>query len=753
MKKGILIAMVSLLLNQYCSAQNAVGSLPKLSPRTQQYLLETKRAGAVSAPIRDYVYRKTAAGLYMSALIKVTPAILQSDLDALGIKINTRAGNIWTAMIPVNNVEAFILVRGIAYIELDEPVSMNLDAARRTTRVDSVQRGIGLPMGYSGKDVVVGIIDAGFDYTHPTFYDTTGTIYRVKRVWEEKTIGTPPTGFSYGHELRDSSSMMAAHTDDTTFSHGMHVAGIAAGSGFGSSDTSNSQYRGMVYESDIVLVGIMPDSAQWQNTGISDFVDGMNYIYTYAASVGKPAVINLSWGGSGGPHDGSSLFSEACDALTGPGKIFVCAAGNEGDVNLHLQKTFTATDTVVSTFVNFSPYLNTKNIWVDIWGDTAKSFCIKVGLYKGVEVANTGYVCLDNLTHQYALVGLTHDTCFVTVTTSSSEFDMKPRTYISFFSKTTDSICLTVKGADGMVHMWNGYIRAGEGYFGEFTTNRRSWATAGNSDYTSTDQSASLSCISAGAYSARINYKNLNGQLYSYASYTTLGQLVPFSSHGPAVGGRVRPDITAPGLLVVSSLNSFDRLYLPRGGNFTDVVSSYHDPNSGKAFYYGQMSGTSMATPCTSGIIALLLQANPGLNPAQIRNILAQTAILDTFTGVLPASGTNTWGHGKINAYGAVIAAALSAGVGTLPGATIDCKLYPNPNTGKLTIEYNSEKEENLNIEVYDVTGARVYIANKQTTVSTNRIDLDLSMLSSGMYLAKVTTARGAAMVKVAVER
>src|SRR6185437_5036148 len=113
--------------------------------------------------------------------------------------------------------------------------------------------------------------------------------------------------------------------------------------------------------------------------------DGMNYIYNYAASVGKPAVVNLSWGATIGPHDGNSLFSQACDALTGPGKIFVCAAGNNGEDTVHLGKTFSPTDTAVSTFVTFSPYLAAYNrqTWVDIWGDTGSSFCVSLRLYNG----------------------------------------------------------------------------------------------------------------------------------------------------------------------------------------------------------------------------------------------------------------------------------------------------------------------------------------------------------------------------------
>jgi len=251
----------------------------KLSPRTQQYLLAVRTTGNKDKPLQQYVYKRTASAIYMSAVIKVTSSVAQSDLDALGARVNTRAGRIWTVLIPISNVESFTKIKGISYIELDEPVAFKLDSARITTRTDSVQQGIGLPIGYGGKNVVLGVIDVGFDYTHPTFFDTTGTHYRIKRVWEEKTVGTPPAGFSYGNEITDTNAIQGEGTDNAANTHGNHVAGIAAGSGFG----TGGQYRGMAYESDIVMVGIMPDSLEWQNTGMSDFIDGMNYIYTYAA--------------------------------------------------------------------------------------------------------------------------------------------------------------------------------------------------------------------------------------------------------------------------------------------------------------------------------------------------------------------------------------------------------------------------------------------------------------------------------------
>jgi subtilisin family serine protease len=749
MKKSLFAAVALFVMISQVSAQESSKGLAKLSPRTQVYLQTIAKSDVKDKVLPDYIYKKTANGIYMSALIKVTKDIVSSDLEQIGVHVGTRAGSVWTALIPIANVEAFTKIKGISYIELDEPVCLKLDSVRKTTRVDSVQKGINLPHAYTGKGVVVGVVDVGFDYTHPTFFDTSGSHYRISRVWEEKTVGFPPAGFAYGNELTDSFAIQAEQTDNSANTHGTHVVGIAAGSGFGSD--SNSRYRGMAYESEIVLVGIMPDSSQWQNTGMSDFIDGINYIFTYAASVNKPAVINLSWGTPVGPRDGHSLFSEACDALTGPGRIFVCAGGNEGDADIHLKKVFTPTDTVVSTFATFDPSLNVKKVWIDMWGDTAKSFCLNVGLWHGGSIASTGYVCLDNNLHSFNLIGTNHDTCFVNIVTSTSEFNGKPRIYLTLYSRVGDSVYLSVKANDGHINIWDGYVTQGEGYGGPLTSYGYPWATQGDSLYTTSDIVATSSTISAGAYSAKTQFTNIYNVAYNFFAYTSLGQLVPFSSRGPTADERVKPDITAPGLCVVSSVSSFDADYRPGGSGFSDVVSSYTDPNQGTKFYFAQFSGTSMATPCTSGIIALMLEANPNLTPTQVRNILAQTAILDTFTGVLPQQGLNTWGHGKINAYQAVIAAALSTGVGTIPGNTIDCRVYPNPNNGKFTLSYSDDKSETLTVEAYNITGQQVYNDEWKTNSGSNSKNIDLSKCNSGMYLLKVSSTRGQSMIKMSV--
>lgn len=753
MKKTILLFLVTLLLAQNNFAQTT--SLPKLSPRTKLYLLELKKNGGKPVVQQDFIYKKAANNqLFMSAVVKVNNEISNATLETLGVHTGTKAGKIWTVQIPIENVEMFTKTSGMDYIELDEPVFLNLDSARKTTRVDSVHQGIDLPLAYSGKDVVMGVVDVGFDYTHPTFFDTLRQSYRVKRVWEEHKVGTPPAGYFYGNELTDSALIHAALKDDTASSHGTHVAGIAAGSGRGSAANNNSRYRGVAHESDMVFVSIMPDSSQWQGTGVSDVIDGMNYVYSYAQSVSKPAVVNLSWGTPVGPRDGSSLFSQAVDAMTGAGKIFVCSGGNNGDVNLHLRKTFTQADSVVKTFVTFLPSLGAKQTWIDLWGEAGKNICAKISLYNSTEGNSTGYICLDDLAHDFYLQGSDGDSCYVTITTSTSEFNGKSRIYFGIGNGSADSVVLTIASQSGTIDVWNGYVRNGGGYFGALESYGKSWATAGDNSQTTSDWVSTSSAISVGAYAARISFRNISGQTLSYGSYAQRGNLVPFSSHGPTQDGRVVPTITAPGLAVISSLSSFDPTLLPGGSDYSStVVSRVFDSINGKFFYYGQFSGTSMSGPMTSGIVALMLQVHPTLTPTQAKEVIAQTAILDTFTTVLPAEGNNLWGHGKINAYQAVIAAeALPSGLVDTKEKWLHCQVFPNPAKNKFTLEYTSSVSEEMNITFYDINGRELFADTWKVTAQTNRKNEDVSAFSAGVYFIKLSSPSGSWVSKVVVE-
>lgn len=145
--------------------------------------------------------------------------------------------------------------------------------------------------------MIVGVIDEDFEYTHPSFFDSTGSHTRILRVWQQNdTTGTAPAGFAYGSELTTFEQMQAAVTDSHYIGHGSHVAGIAAGCGAASG--TGARYRGMAPGADYLLVETNMTSA-----GI---IDGIRYISEVARSMNRPCVINISLGSIMTSHDGLS---------------------------------------------------------------------------------------------------------------------------------------------------------------------------------------------------------------------------------------------------------------------------------------------------------------------------------------------------------------------------------------------------------------------------------------------------------------
>lgn len=749
MKKHTIV--LSALLLSFALATNAQTNAEraKLSPSTQLFIKDLYNTKTMPA---SYVYRKDAQGnVCVAGMIKVSPSVDATTIETLGVHIGTKAGKIWTVSVPLQKIESFTQIKGIDYIELDLPIAPDMDAARTVTKTDSVHGGYApLTMPYTGKNVVVGIIDAGFDYNHPTTKDTGGNVWRIKKIWEQKATGSAPSGFSYGNEITSTATMQSTGTDLAQFSHGAHVAGIAAGSGYGS--TGNSQYRGIAFESDMVFVGITPDSTQWTNTGMSDIIDGMNYIYTYAASVGKPAVANLSWGCTVGPHDGNSLFSQACDALTGKGKIFVCSAGNNGTNNIHLAKTFTGSDTIIRTELTLAAGM--KNTWVDIWGDTSKSFCTKFSLYNGsTETANTGFVCLNNSTNSFALVGSDGDTCFVDIVTEASSFNNKPRNLLRVYSKTTNQLMVSVKGTDGTIDMWTGYVQKTRGLYGSFASGIVG-TTGGNNIMTVGDMASTRSAVAVASFASKISFTNMTGGSISYSSYVNAnGKLAPYSSRGPSADFRTKPDIAAPGLMIGSGVSTFDDEYKPSGGSADHLVASYLNPGDGKTYYYAMLTGTSMSSPVVAGIVSLMLQANPNLTPAQVIEALKATAIHDNYTGLATPNGNNNWGHGKVNAFAAVAKAIQYLGTENIPSQVAGINIYPNPNKGAFVVEYNATNAETIDISITDISGRIVSVQHTKANAGKNEIPCNMQRYTSGLYLVIINSpSQGNKVMKMIIE-
>ncbi|MBV9216044.1 MAG: S8 family serine peptidase [Acidobacteria bacterium] len=127
-----------------------------------------------------------------------------------------------------------------------------------------------------------------------------------------------------------------------------------------------------------------------------------------------------------------------------------------------------------------------------------------------------------------------------------------------------------------------------------------------------------------------------------------MSKLAGFSSRGDFGDSIQHPFIVAPGVNIVSLRN------LPTSTGLTGLAGAdLQRLSPGESLYYTTASGTSFSAPQVAGAIALMLDANPDLTPAQIKDILGRTAT------PLPKYFFHETGAGMLNTYAAVLEGAF----------------------------------------------------------------------------------------------
>lgn len=738
----------------------AISVLPSkgFSPQSAYLLMELdklkKENRAIqttdSTLIAKYNLFYIGSELFVNSFLIVNDEFDKAKFESKGGYINSRSKSIATVSIPVNKINETIEVEGVLYVQIAEKAKSNMDIARSSTRVDWVHQGLQLPQAYFGNGVVVGIIDGGFDYTHPNFYDGTGSNnYRVKRVWEQSaTSGTPPSGYSYGRELSTTTAIINAQRDRPNASHGTHVAGIAAGAGGG----VNTTHMGVASQSDLVFV-----SNNGTDLGIAD---GIAYIINYANSVNKPCVINMSLGKHLGPHDGLSAFDQYCDSIVGNGKILVGAAGNEGGDPLYISKTFTSSHNTMYSFVQFPWSSNGTNgqTIIDIWGNPNQNYEVAVNIYN----TNTNsfedwtpYIQANsNNTFNYTLYDddfFSPDACSVTIATSLYPLNNKRNVQILIDHSAQDDsyrwAMVEIRATSGQIKMWacDVHTTPGKAYFTNYGKGSP-WVTGSTNSTVGEIGGTGNSIISVGAYTSKNSWTALNSSSQTAPAFAPVGGIAPFSSKGPTADNRTKPDITAPGNILASSVSRFDNSYLSTSGGTVSGVT-----NGTNTWYFGMMDGTSMASPMVTGILALWLQENPNLNPTEALNLIKQNALTDSHTGTIPSTGNNTWGWGKVDAHEGLLALLATMSVHEIKKEQMAI-IYPNPTTGILNIQF-SENQQDVQLEIYDVSG-RLHIQKRVITVNQNNTEtLNLDNLPSGVYVLRILTKEYQETFKIVVTK
>ena len=652
---------------------------------------------------------------YLGAVADIGPDELdERSLTGLGGRINSRMDGRVTLRIPVERVPELALLPGIRYLGAGTTVSPYLQHSRVDTRADSVNAGLGgLPMGYTGQGVVIAIIDWGFDYTHPVFMDSSSSALRISRAWDQnKESGPAPAGYGFGTEYMGMDALLAAGADTTyvfgPLSHGTHVAGIAGGNGAGTA------HRGMAPDAELVFISLRrTDDA---------FIDAIHYVRDHAQAVGKPFVVNMSFGGHLGPHDGSMPREQAMDQMAGPGRVFVGSAGNNGTGAFHLKWNSSGPGDTLRTVVNFGSATDHWGQAVPVWGTPGSPFALRVRLVDGAN--NTVHATLFHQTADAPLVNDTTvlapgDTLFMRLAgEAASPYNGRPNMLLELRRTVNWKVVLELTGAPGSIHLWNviRLINRTTNWGANFGSNHPG-AVAGDNEY-GLGEPAGVGASVITAASHRAEQPGAGGS-------TLYGALSGYSSRGPTVDGRTKPDISAPGQSVRSSVSSFDPA--------TTAAPEFVEFN-GISYPFDTYSGTSMSAPAVTGVVALMLQANPWLGAAEVKTILRGTARLDANTGAIGPEGSLNWGWGKVNALAAVLAANAFVHTNDIQLAPDHVQLYPNPATEVLNIT----GADAGTVRVFDMQGRLVLEKDHLEAAGSDTQQLVVGQLAPGTYLLEI---------------
>ena len=487
-----------------------------------------------------------------------------------------------TASVPVDNLNGLAGLSFVAKMDSAESISQpQNDLAAATLGAQTYWNG-----GYNGAGVRIAVLDSGLDTTHP---DIPAPI-AAKDYSTWPVIGDNVTSpvIAYG-------------------AHGTHVTGSALGRG----TLSGGKYKGIANGSELVFLKIGNNI----NAGSTDEIEVA--ALRAAVDIYQANVINMSYGGWSAHHDGTSATCQAADYATSKGATVCISAGNEADRGKH--------------FSGSLPPSTSVRIPITVLGANGSNCTLQHNLvwWDGVGVH-------DNLTMVYYDV----DTALPMQSTQRDE---------------------SVRGTEQQYWWWGTssmayYIPAGKTSYGLVVSNNSqnsrqfhlyfSGTAVGaavrfaspDSYYTLGDPGEADSVITSGAYTTRTTWTDYKG--YPHESDQTMNTVTTFSSRGPRVdpGAPQKPTIVSPGSEIISCR---DRGNYP-ADNYTISDNGVND--GAQPANYLVMEGTSMASPITAGMVAVLMQAYPGLknDPSMVRSLLQRTASRYT-------TPDNDWGYGLVS--------------------------------------------------------------------------------------------------------
>lgn len=492
-------------------------------------------------------------------IVKYSGDISRLADENRGIYVEPLSNEYAILQVPQDMIDEIAAVPEIEYIEKPKSLYFSLIRGIQASCILPVRRP---PLQLSGRNVITAVIDSGIDYFHPDFRNPDGST-RILSIWDQTL--TPRAGESAPYEYRRGVEYSKEEIDQALSAgseieglqivpsrdasgHGTHVAGIAAGNG----RASNGRYRGVAYESDILIVKLgYPKENAFPRT--TELMTALDYVIQKSIEYQRPVAVNVSIGNTYGGHSGTSLLETFIDDISNYGRNVICiGSGNEGAARGHTRGTLREgfSEEIQLAVAPYEPSLS-----LQIWKSYADDVDISLVAPSGTRV---GPIQKILGTQRFSI----DDTQVLLYYGEPSPYSPYQEIYISFLPE-RDYINSGI---------WRVELLAGRIVYGQYDMWLPSQTVLGagtgflypSEETTLTIPSTASGVITVGAYDANTM------------------QTVDFSGRGyTRQTNQIKPDLAAPGVDITSCAV---------GGGYVEAT------------------GTSMATPFVTGSSALLMQ-------------------------------------------------------------------------------------------------------------------------------------------------
>lgn len=703
-----------------------------LSHRTTRAGAALTTADSLAAPTINYNGARQSILAPLSLIITTQPntsAQVTEMLTQAGQHATTISNTVVTARVAPEWLTTLSNDTRIVRLTASKRLRPFLQKARQVTGVDRVHAGDNLDTPFTGKGIVIGVIDQSFEFKHMGFLDENGKS-RIKMLWDrskdiEKDIQ------SKAASVYNVDALTKTHeTYDPGSGHGTHVTNIAAGS-----KHADNPFYGVAPKADIVVI---PSS--FENTEI---IEDIRAVKAYASREHKPWVANLSLGSVIGPHDGSTDYDQAIDRMAqDKGGIVVGAMGNEGDQYFHAFSSFQPGETK-QVFVHYEKDQDGNATeddltHIDFWGISevnAEQFTVTPIL--AVKSSNTEQLKVKKFGADFWKKYLdegevwseispknNRENHFVGVKMNKLLKDLGSR-----YTKIILGVEITAKStntADATLHGW---IYSEEPNYARFVlakTDSKFESIKPDNLYIVGEGGASIpSAIAVGSFTTTVTDQHEKEGAHS-----------TFSSNGPWLNPNYpKPAVLAPGASIMSALNK----YAP---GFDKNNAAYSNRFNNKVYHYGYMEGTSMATPFVAGSIALWLEANPQLSYTDVLDILKETSNKHLDMG--GKEWTPTYGYGLINVYEGLKLALKKAGkdpltaIERVSGSAAPVTFHTTATQWQILF---NNPERFATLEVMSLDGRSLYRQQLSSIAQGDEVNIPTDRFTPGVYVLQVSTS------------